>query len=254
MSEQSGPIIVMIALNSPRLPSRVTILNAFRERCPDCQAAESGGEEEGTMMFELDGDLAFVSLMPAPIPWSELEGPCETSWWWPEATERMKPRTHHAIVAFMGQPGDIVQRHIYLSQFVSAVAMNADAAGIYWGNGTVVHEPAAFQDQASHLALDEVDPQLWIDMRLEQNDDDSYRYFTTGLTAFGRPEIEIDRSKQDPQEILEFCYAIICYILNSGATIGDGETIGRLDEEKIRVAYKPSMFDREGDVMKLAYA
>ena len=28
--------------------------------------------------------------MPAPIPWSNLEGPCATAWWWPDATEKMK--------------------------------------------------------------------------------------------------------------------------------------------------------------------
>ena len=40
-----------------------------------------------------------VSLMPAPIPWPELEGPCATAWWWPQATERMRAHIRERIAA-----------------------------------------------------------------------------------------------------------------------------------------------------------
>ena len=38
------------------------------------------------------------------------------------------------------------------------------AAGIYWGNGTLVHEPQAFRAQADGLTVEHLVPQLWIDM------------------------------------------------------------------------------------------
>jgi hypothetical protein len=253
MPDEPGPILAMIALNSPRMPSGSTILATFKKLCPDCPEAMLGEGDGATITLDLDGGMAFVSLMPAPIPWSELEGPCATAWWWPEAAERMKAHTHHAVVALMGEAGDAVERHVLLSHLVSAVAMHADAAGIYWGAGTIVHDPDAFQEQVANLSPNDVEPQLWIDMRLEQNDDGSFRYFTTGLTSFDRPEIEIDRSSQNPQEILEFCHAIVCYLLNNRVDIAEGETIGRSDDEKIRITYEPSMFERDGNVMKLAY-
>ena len=50
-------------------------------------------EEQGTMSFSLKGfsegietNLGF-GLMPAPIPASELQAACVSSWRWPEATE-----------------------------------------------------------------------------------------------------------------------------------------------------------------------
>jgi len=61
-------------------------------------------------------------LMPAPIPWSALEGPCATAWWWPEATEKMKHHHSHIILALAGESGNLVQRHVTLTHFTAAVA------------------------------------------------------------------------------------------------------------------------------------
>jgi hypothetical protein len=253
MAEDPGPLLAMVALGSARMPTGSEIVAEFTSNCPVGPTATACEERNETIILDLHKGFAFVSLMPAPIPWSDLEGPCETSWWWPEATERMKCHTHHAIVALMAPIDDPTQRHIWLSHLVSAVAKKTDAVGVYWGNGTVVHDPADFQELVADLALNDVEPRLWIDMRLEQNEDGSYRFFTTGMTAFERAELEIDRSQRHPKEILEFTYQIISYLLNGGVNIADGETIGRSEEEKICITYGPSMWERERKVMKLAF-
>jgi hypothetical protein len=36
--------------------------------------------------FDVEGEPSLIGLVPAPIPWSQLAGPCATAWWWPEAT------------------------------------------------------------------------------------------------------------------------------------------------------------------------
>jgi hypothetical protein len=248
----SNTLIAMVALNSPRLPEPSRILATLQERCPDCPVPGDMTQKEGTLIFHLDDLMAAATLIPAPIPWSDLEGPCATAWWWPEATEQMSAHKDHVIVALMGASGSPVERHILLTQLVAAIAANADAAGIYWGAGTVVHEPIAFQEQSAELSPDNLAPHLWVDMRLEQNEDGSLRYFTTGMESFGCLEIEIDRSRRQPQEILDFCYGIVSYVLTSGATIRDGETIGRSAKEKIKVYHKPSMWGR-GTAMKLEF-
>jgi hypothetical protein len=254
MAEKAGSNtpVAMVALNSPRLPESARILASLRERCPDCPPPSDLTQKDNNLVFHMGDSMAAVSLIPAPIPWSDLEGPCATAWWWPEATERMKAHNSHVIVALMGGSGSPVERHILLSHLVSAVAANADAAGIYWGAGTIVHDPTAFQEQSAELSPDNMAPHLWVDMRLEQNGDGSFRYFTTGMESFGCLEIEIDRSRRPPQEILDFCYGIVSYVLTRGATIGDGETVGRSAEEKIKVRHKPSMWDR-GTAMKLEF-
>lgn len=90
-------------------------------------------------------------------------------------------------------------------------------------------------------------------MRLEQNDDGSFRYFTTGMNAFGCLEIEVDRTRRQPEAVLDFCYGIVSYVLSRGASIDNGETVGRTAEEKIKVRHKPSLWGR-GTAMKLEFA
>jgi hypothetical protein len=252
MSQDGSTHLAMIALKSAKIPGSSDIIAEFEKRCPDGPKLTATDKQDTTCMFDLGGRTAFVSLMPAPIPWSDLEGPCATAWWWPEAADCLQNHRYHAIVGFMGEDDDLVRNHIWLSQLVSAAAVISDAAGIYWGSGTVVHEPQAFADTTAELEPDDVNPSLWIDMRLEQNEDESYRFFTTGLSAFGQPEMEIDRSERPPEDILNFCFDIIAYLLNSRVTIGNGETVGRSADEKVRVTYAPSMWERAGDVMKLA--
>jgi hypothetical protein len=250
---RSKSLLAMVALNKPGLPNPAALLASFKEACPTCPKPSNLSQEKDTITFSLSGDMVAVSLMPAPIPWSELAGPCTTAWWWPEASQRMRKHNSHIIVALMGESGEMVERHIRLTHLVAAVVANTNSAGIYWGAGTLAHEPKAFREQAVKLSPDNLELQLWIDMRLEQNADGTYRFFTTGLDAFHRLEVEINKSRRKPEEILNFCYAIIDYILTSGATIKDGETIGRSTDEKIKVQHKPSMWDKKRTVMELAF-
>jgi hypothetical protein len=250
--QESKSLVCMVALNEEALPSASEIQVALAARLPGASESEIT-EDDGTFTIELGKNRGIVSTIPAPIPWSELAGPCETAWWWPEATEQLKPHVAHAIIALFGDAGTALQRHIQLTHLASAVASTANAAGIYWGGGTIVHEPAAFEELSADLG-DQIEPQLWIDMRLGQNDDGSFSYFTTGMEAFGHLEVEIDSVPLQSQELFDFAYSIIHYILTSGATIADGETIGRTEDEKVRITHEESTWDRKGDVMKLTFS
>ncbi len=43
------------------------------------------------------------------------------------------------------------------------------------------------------------------------------------------------------------------YLVENGPVIGDGDTVGRDEDEKIRVVYAESAFGKEGEVMRLEY-
>lgn len=36
--------------------------------------------DKGILSYKLDEEMLFVAPMGAPYPWSDLEGPCHTSW------------------------------------------------------------------------------------------------------------------------------------------------------------------------------
>jgi Domain of unknown function (DUF4261) len=250
--ESPMPLLAMVALRSSAFPSAGELIEALRRIAPKAKVGEPT-EGRDALAFELCGNNAAVGLMPKPIPWEEMEGPCATAWWWPEAADAMRDHAQHAIVFLAGDEGDSASRHVDLTHLTAAVAETTDSVGIYWGGGTVVHKPEHFIDEAKQLSHGDVAPHLWIDMRLEQNDDESYRFFTTGMSQFDKPEIEIEHTEKPPQDVLEFCHDMVHYILSQDKSIGEGETVGRTSDERIKVTHGPSMFDEGQRVMRLDY-
>lgn len=243
----------MVALNTPSLPSPAVLTQGFKVLSGISIDLASLRSKSGNVVFEIGKDNAAVALMPAAIPWSNLEGPCATAWWWPDATEKMRYHASHILVALVGNQGDLIQRSINLTYLTAAVAAHVDAAGVFWGGGTLVHDPLDFVEQAKQLSPNYLPWHLWIDFRLEQNDEGSIRLFTTGMKTFNQKEIEIPHSTQLPADIFSFANAIADYVLTSEKTIEDGETVGRSEDEKVRVSYAPSMLDSQITVMQLDF-
>jgi hypothetical protein len=252
-SNNAYSLVAMVALNTPSLPPPVVLFQGFKALSGVSIDLTSLQSKNGTIVFEIGNDNVAIALMPTPIPWSNLEGPCATAWWWPDATEKMKCHTSHVLVGLVGDKGDLIQRCISLTHLTAAVAEQVDAAGIYWGSGTLVHEPQVFIEQAKEISLNDLPLLLWIDFRLEQNDDGSYRLFTTGMKIFDQKEIEITHSRKSPREIFNFVHAIADYVITSKKSIQAGETIGRSEVEKVRVNYAPSMWDAKTTVMTLDF-
>jgi hypothetical protein len=164
----------------------------------------------------------------------------------------MRAHTHHFIVTVLGGTIPPVERRVILTRIVAALLRNSDAVGVYWAEGTLVHEPASFLEQAEGISETQIPGPLWIDVRVEKNDDaaKTLRCFTTGLEPLGHMEIEVSRSRLKPQELLEFVGDTACYIVNNNTPIKDGETLGRTADEKFKVRHAKSMFDR-GQVMRI---
>ncbi len=250
-SEKALPLLAMVALNTPSMPSPAALAQGFKAISGVSVDLTSLQAKDGNVVFGIGNDNAAIALMPRPIPWSHLEGPCATAWWWPDATEKMKGHGSHVLVALVGDSGNFIQRCITLTHLAAAVAAHTDAAGIYWGGGTLVHDPQVFIEQAKDISLGNLPLHLWIDFRVEQNEDGSCRLFTTGLKVFNHMEIEIPQCTKPPADILDFAHAIAAYVITSSKTIRDGETIGRSEAEKVRVSYAPSMSDSGTTVMRL---
>jgi len=248
--------LAMVATASTRLPDAAQILAA----CDICTGGKGGllgslfggkGKmskeyewQDGNLVFPFRGGQLAVSLMPAPIPWSSLEGPCATAWWWPDATKAMRRHTNHFLVALVGGTIEAVERRVILTKVVSAVVADTDAVGIYWGEGTLVHEPAAFLQGASTASGLDIPGTLWLDVRVEKNPDGTLRCFTTGMAPLGFLEIEVEKSTLSQDELMAFIGDTACYIVNNRLQIPDGDTMGRTATETYQVRHGPSMFDR----------
>ena len=251
--EKGRMLLSMVALNRPSLPVVQEMLETLASLSRGAVDAKAVEAREDALVFPLGGNRAAVALTLAPIPWPRLEGPCETARWWPEAAARMREHNSHLLVAFGGQNGTAVQQSLALTHLTAAVAAHVDAAGVFWGGGALVHDPQVFLGEARRAAPDNLPLHLWIDFRIEANDDGTLRLFTTGMKALDRMEIEIPHSRREITEVFNFAYSIADYLLSRGAEIRDGHTVGRHEDEKVRAAHAPSLWDDKMTVLRLDY-
>jgi hypothetical protein len=237
------PALATVALKQPILPTQQQLADFFKSS--DWPGMDQFSGNERLITFDWKGKTYNVALMDAPIPWSQIEGPCKTAWWWPDATTDLKRHVAHALVLNLDnrRDSDAVEMCMSLTKVVAAVAATTESIGIYWGNGTVVHTTEHFVAEAKELRRELLPLQLWIDFRIE-NRPDGRLLFTTGMTAFGHKEIEVQKSKCLPRRLLDVGFTVALYLLKKGPVLKHGDTIGSSMTEKIPVKFGPSYFDR----------
>ena len=253
-SPQKRPMLLsVVALDTPSLPRHAEMLETLSILSGQCVNPDVVTARETTLAFPWGGSMAAVVLVPAPLPWSNLEGPCETAWWWPEARASMRGHDSHLLVALGNDDGDPIRRSLALTHLTAAAATHVHAAGIFWNGGGLVHDPQVFLAEARNASPTKLPLYLWIDFRIENNDDGTLRLFTTGMKALEKLEIEIPRSRHTAQELLDFAHATAHYLLARGAEIRDGHTVGCSEDEKVQAAHAPSMWDSTMTVLRLEY-
>jgi hypothetical protein len=246
------PLIAMIPLGKGVLPDISAVVEVLSRQHPDDLPSEATRGMESAVFRWGPGPVA-VALKSEPIAWEELEEACQAAWWWEGAAEQLRGHAAHLLVSLAPSGEDAIGRHLRLTRVVAAILSQCDATGVYWPNGAVVHPSAAFREQAAELSRDNLNPMLWIDLRIVPNYSETLSLYTTGLAAFSRPEIEIASTQHAPAEIYELCGEVISYLLASGEEIADGGVISRSDDEQIEVHYGPSMFDEDAEVLQLGF-
>jgi hypothetical protein len=213
-------------------------------------------ERDGTLAFRVGEANVIIGLMPAPIPWSDLEGPCATSLLWPNAANDVRGHTRHAIVTVRGESAPVALSTL-LTQVTAALMLSSPAAlGAYWGNAALVMQKNLFVDFAVEVLPHELPLSIWINTRAGWTDDDQTLSagFTTGLAALGHMELEARDATEPPSELRRRLEAIARYLLENGPVFNDGDTLGANAHEKIRVSHMASTFGVKGTVMRLIYA
>lgn len=213
--------------------------------------------KDAILTFMIGDELCAIALMPAPYPWKDLEGPCQTSWMWPKEKPAMSLKDHkaHLLVTLVGGEASLIERRLIFTGVLSAIAKDDGVAGVYWAEGTLVHYPPIFVQMADEITSPEAPPlYLWVDFRVFRNEDGSTGLFTTGLKALGHMEIEIPSIDMPPKELQDWVVNISYYLLEKGPVLKDGNTIGMTAEQKIRIRHARSMFGHEGLVIQVGAA
>jgi len=230
-----------------------SVRNYLAANWKDLPPANNFSENDSTLMFDLGAANIVLGRMPAPFPWSDLEGPCATSILWSQAASVLRDHRAHTIVTVSGEL-DEIERSTLLTQVTAAVLHACHCAlGVYWGNATLVVPKALFCEFAVEILPKGPPLPIWVDIRVGRNADGRSSGFTTGMAALGHMEFETQDSTEPPQALRERFEALAGYVLENGPVIGDGNTVGSDANEKIRVVYADSQFGHTAKVMRLEY-
>ncbi len=206
-------------------------------------------EDENSLVFDLDGGIAAVSLMPAPIPDGEAVGAAETNYMWRDAVAAAKRHQAHLMVALMGKGNDPLAMGKNFVKLCDASLKQENALGIY-ASGTVF-QPEFYHEAAEILREDGLPVLNLIHFGLYQSEE-GVNGFTHGLADLGKEEIEVLGSRESAEAVRDFLFNIVCYILDGDVVLNDGETIGFTAEQMLPITRSPGVAV-EGDSLKIGF-
>jgi len=262
--------LALIALDSSAMPAERDVCKELVNQFPAAPPLKKTNITDSLLTGSLGPYTVAATLVPQPIPWTRLEGPCATAWYWPQAADTLRPHTAHLLVTLVDEGSRPVEKSICLTQFVTALAtaclkpgssatITNQALGIFWGPGRLVHPTQAFVEQALQMGPKDLPLYLWIDFRIEtipsdqQPGNERFRLYTTGLEALGQTELEVSRYQGNPQQLLELVYNVAHYLVGQHKVVNDGDTIGLTDQVQATIQQRKSMLDGTTEALGLEF-
>jgi len=253
IAQEDGPVIAAALVEGDSFP--LAALQSEVAKATICDRKPTDVTVSGGILScSLGDEIVCWAHMPAPYPWSDLEGPCATSWMWPKgmaATKVIQPHKTHLLVTMIGGKADRIRRRLLLTAVAALAGQQAGVLGIYWPDSTLVHYPKVFIEMANDLNSPQGPPlYLWVDYRVFRNADGTFGMFTTGLSAIGFMEMEIPSVAMEPGELRQWGMNISYYLIENGPVLKDGNTIGATEEAMFRIRHVPSSHGAQGLVMR----
>jgi hypothetical protein len=243
--------LAMVTLDRARPLPEGALLAFLRDNWRELPRAKEIQHEGDTLSFELDGAAVTLTLVRAPIPWGDLEGPARAAWHWPEAAERLKSHLAHVIIAVLAPGMERIATMVLLTRVVAAVAATTDASGVYWGEGPVVNAPDDFVEEAKRTSRERLPLYLWLAFQLSRNPDGTFTLATSGMRSFGFMELELVAIREKPATLVDRAFNFAHYLLEHGPVLEDGHTIGLSTEERFRIRHVPSAVDPSRTVYRI---
>lgn len=230
------------------------IQSDLRETWRDLPEFGTPEKSENTISFQVGEASVVLGLMPAPVPWSDLEGPCATSVLWPQAAAAVRSHTRHLIVTVTAETGPLERSALLTKVCAAIIKACSDVIGVYWSQAALLVPPRIFRDFAVEILPGAPPLAIWVDFRVGRNPQGKTSGFTQGLAALGLMEFETENSPEPPGELRQRFEGLIFYLIEHGPVIRDGDTIGESAAERIKVTYSPSAFGNREKVMRLDYS
>ncbi len=253
MTSNENTWLVFGLLRDAFLPDPDQVMSRMR-RADQLATLPSLRRAEGNLLiWQWEEAVASCALVPRPLPWSALEGPASTAWYWPQATASIRGHVAHLLLTFVDEGRDRVATCLRLTQLATAIAATSPTVAILWGPSGTVHEPSAFDEQATGTSRTQLPLYLWIDFRVQRVAEDLHQLFTTGLHRLGHMELEIPAQQSAPEDLVHRAYNVAHYVLDQQRDLNDGDTIGLPDGAHATIRHRPSFVDAKTNVMRIDF-
>ncbi len=175
---------------------------------------------------EAEGFRLAVLLIPGPMPTTELELPARAAWYWPGAGESAKMHTSHLIVTAehpRATPRDIALFH---ARALASLVARVPACALLCTDTKLLLDPVQYRKAIKDSAAAKRIPAAMHVGVFCAADGDGTLAYTVGLRKFSHAELEVRAKGTPPAALIKFLLAVCDHIVNSGAAIQEGESVG----------------------------
>lgn len=250
-ADEATPLaLAMVLLPTERGASADAMKAALERLFPEVAAERVDEEKDGTFaLLSADGAGWIVSHVPGPVPKSDLDHALALS---PSIEEDAPVLAHrtHLIVVSQGGALSPAERRSHLSVGVAAAARASEAVGVYWGEGSVVHEVTSFVEE---VAAEPVPVSLWFGVSVARPSEHEIEFLSVGLRYLAHPDLLVAARLEDADAAFGFLYDCASYAVESGKTLQAGETIGLSADYALAIEAIDSPVEPGALVLKIRY-
>lgn len=216
-----------------------------------CTENSENPREKGTAIaFYENGMMATVGLMEAKIPDGEAEYWANSNFMTREkSVAAAQSHNAHLLVAVLGKDSEPLKAGELFVKIASSCLKTSNALGIYdcgtvWLPEDYIQSAMIMKDGGFPLAN-----LVFVGLYQDANGVSSW---TNGLRSFGKEELEVISSSQQPSEVYELMLNISSYLVQQGAVLHDGETLGYTAKQKLPLTLSQGVYV-EGQSMKIGF-
>jgi hypothetical protein len=209
------------------------------ERHPDQPISSSADDpgRTGATVLSFAGAIVAVMQIDMPLPDGWQAAVQRAVRYWPEAEAVFKRHRAHLVVG-VGESED----RLHVARVIAAVAGAVAAAcpactGMLWAL-TVANSSKAVTEQSrsAFAPYPDFPTSLWVSMHpFRISEPLGVGVVTMGLKNFIGREIELDGQASQFKSVVTTAHGLATYLLQHGAKVRDGDTIGASENERILV-------------------
>lgn len=249
--KKGGDFLGFVLLSTPEFhveEFRAALKEDWGIECPeDCENPRSEGV---AIAFDEDGMLVTVGLMETKVPDGEAEYWANSNFMTREKSiAAAQNHSAHLIVAVLGHDADPLKAGELFVKVATSCLKAPNALGIY-DCGTV-WLPEDFIRSAMIMKEGEFPLTALVFVGLYQ-DEKGVSSWTNGLGSFGKDELEVINSSQSPADVYDMMLNISAYLIQEGAVLRNGETIGLSAEQKLPITISKGVYV-DGQSIKIGF-